>query len=300
MFYTCCWSRTQLFQTISPILIAAGLRGIIRIINTNIMECAHSFVGHTYAVNEVKINPIDSSLLLSASKDHTIRMWCITTKVCVAIFGGHEGHRDEVISVDFNRLGNCFVSASMDHSLRMWDLTKPELKRIIERSKAFGAGCGVLRFPTYKVHEADFKTRNIHSNYIDCVQWFGDFILSKCCGQKNAIVCWKPSKFKGTDGHMRASETIFHKFDIENCDCWYIRFNLNYDRTRMAIGNNCGQIYLWNLDNENPEDIVRITLSHWKLKSLIRQTSFSRNGDVLICVCDDGTIWRWDEKKSEK
>jgi hypothetical protein len=38
----------------------------------------------------------------------------LRTAVCIAIFAGEKGHRDEVLSVDPHPLGNCFVSAGMD------------------------------------------------------------------------------------------------------------------------------------------------------------------------------------------
>ncbi len=62
----------------------------------------------------------------------------------------------------------------------------------------------------------------------------------------------------------------------------------------LALGNQVGKTYVWDLDVEDPTDARFAVLGHPKCTSAIRQTSLSKNGNVLICVCDDGTIWRWD------
>ncbi|GFO42672.1 polycomb protein eed-like [Plakobranchus ocellatus] len=131
-FYCCAWS----FDNASgqPILAVAGVRGIIRIISPTMGQCIKQFVGHGNAVNELKFKPMDNNLLLSVSKDHDLRVWNVTTGVCAIIFGGVDGHRDEVLSADFNLSGTKIVSCGMDHSLKIWNLDKPEIQKALKDS----------------------------------------------------------------------------------------------------------------------------------------------------------------------
>lgn len=65
----------------------------------------------------------------------------------------------------------------------------------------------------------------------------------------------------------------------------------------MALGNQNGKTFLWDLETTDPAQAKCHTLQHHLCVTAIRQTSFSRSGDILICVCDDGTIWRWDRNE---
>lgn len=73
--------------------------------------------------------------LLSMSKDNTVRLWNTKTLVAVAVFGGERGHREQVLTAEFNTSGTSFVSAGMDHCLKVWTLENKKLKEVCWRRK---------------------------------------------------------------------------------------------------------------------------------------------------------------------
>lgn len=110
-------------------------------------------------------------------------------------------------------------------------------------------------------------------------------------------MCWKPGRLndKGNDfKHGDSSASILHRFEYKDCEIWFIRFALDHNCRFMALGNQSGKVFLWDIDTQDPTAIRAASLTNQKCTSPIRQTTFSRDGRILICVCDDGTIWRWD------
>jgi polycomb protein EED len=90
---------------------------------------------------------------------------------------------------------------------------------------------------------------------------------------------------------------IITRLDIKDCDIWFIRFAFDFWKKTMALGNKSGKTYIYDLSVVEPSLIKTSVLVHPKCNSAIRQTALSRDGSVLICVCDDATVWRWDVVK---
>lgn len=327
-FYTCCWSRSSTNKT--SILLAAGGRGIIRIFHPENSEIpAKHLIGHGQSVNQLKIAHSKPFLLASASKDHSIRLWNIETSVCIATFHGIDSHRDECVSIDFNRKCTQLVSGGNDHMIAIWDLTQSNIAHAIETSQSYNEKTSQHSFKTIFQSFPIFTTRSIHRNYIDCVQWFNNAIFSKvkfCCyfcffflakliiiliawieiissifvfwlhlqSNEDDLICWQPGLLPSDQINGKSSRdsfTRFAKLDVECCTYYFVRFAINFQQTLLAIGDSIGIIRLFNLNVNDPTNIPFVTLKHPKCKQIIRDLAFSRCGRDLICCSDDGTIW---------
>lgn len=109
--YTLQWIKDPINRTIWSAVAFAGSTGVIRIIDLCINPLRTGFLrGHAAAVNELCYHEDFPAFLLSASKDHTIRMWSIKYMICLAMFGGAQGHKAEIITLDMHFTGQYMVS----------------------------------------------------------------------------------------------------------------------------------------------------------------------------------------------
>lgn len=239
------------------------------------------------AVNDLKFHPIHQHLLLTCSKDYSIRLWNVRNSTCVAIFAGIRGHRDEVLTIDISSDGKKFISGGIDHNVMVWDLDSEEISEKISKSneiESFGRGS----FVPVRLHFPEFATRQIHGNYVDSVKFFGETFLTKSC--ENNIIWWK--NINGS------TVSKLFTFDLIESDIWYMKMDLDLAKKFLAVGSQTGKVFVFNLDTDAPVN-RRCTLVHAKCTSPVRQTTFSKDGEILIAACDDGSIWRWDKKKQQ-
>ena len=97
IYYSCCWTND--LESNEPLLAIAGFKGIIRTLFPFKSKIKSALFGHGSSINDLRIHPTRKTILLSASKDYTIRLWNLKNDLCVCILGGGcEGHRDEVLS----------------------------------------------------------------------------------------------------------------------------------------------------------------------------------------------------------
>ncbi|KAF7093455.1 hypothetical protein CFC21_095866 [Triticum aestivum] len=285
-FYTVSWV-SDLRST--PLLVAAGTNMVIRVINCATGKLFKSFIGHGGSINEIRTQPLNPSLFISASKDESVRLWNVHTGICILIFAGGGGHRHDVLSVDFHpsdvhRIASC----GMDNTVKIWSMKEfsPYVK------KSFTWTDLPSKFPT-KVVQFPLMTCVVHSNYVDCTRWLGDFILSKSV--ENEIVLWEPKTKE--QGHGEDSIDVLQKYPVPDCDIWCIKFSCDFHFNQLAIGNREGKIYVWDVQTCPPELITM--LSSPQCKMTIRQTAVSFDGSTIVACSKDGSIYRWDEVEHE-
>ena len=90
----------------------------MRLFDVERPKAVKTFQGHQLSVSNVFFNPI-GNLIVSGSKDSTIKFWDILSGLCIKTLSSHLG---EVTSVEMNSNGTLMLSSSKDNSIRLWDV----------------------------------------------------------------------------------------------------------------------------------------------------------------------------------
>ncbi len=283
------------------VLAAGGMSSIIHLINLNDSVEFKQLIGHRNEIYDLKFHPFESDILLSASKDFSIRMWNIFTGAQIVIFGGPEGHIAEVLSIDWHLSADYFVSTAIDGYVKIWkieenikskikesrEIKKPnEMKNNIKDEKK--------QFKTLIKSNTMFSCNSVHENYVDCVRFNGNFILSKSVD--GVVKEWLPI-FNSEGDYYYLVNTYSYTLSEK---IWYIKFNIDTSFRYLTIGNNKGNVLIFELNrnnNVNEDDLNYICTTREMCAVMssseftVRQTAFHKDLKFLAWVNDEGQVF---------
>jgi len=267
------------------------------------------------SINDISVNPALPHLVVTASKDHSMRLWNLRTKVCVLIFQGDGGHRSEVLSTHWQPGDTMMLaSASLDSCVKLWDL-RP-FKSFLEASETWDAQNDLV-FPVKYVTVPTFSSRVVHFSCVDCVRWWGKLLFTKSVDNK--IICWKPQEgwppaaagaaSDALNGavprgrHLRdGSVQLIQQLQLEDCKLvWWLRFALDFNGDTLAAGTAQGRVLIYDPHTLQKNPVARLRPKRYSGKNdeggsqAVRQTAVSYDGKIVISCHEDGSITRFDK-----
>ncbi|KAJ9527505.1 hypothetical protein QJQ45_025765 [Haematococcus lacustris] len=117
-------------------------------------SCTHTLEGHTSCVTSVTLSP-DGKVLVSGSRDNTIRVWDMASGSCTYTM---EGHTDCVNGVTLSPDGKVLVSGSGDNTIRVWDMAAGSCTHTLEGHTSCIAGVTLSPDGKVLVSGSDDKT----------------------------------------------------------------------------------------------------------------------------------------------
>ncbi|HUI25025.1 MAG TPA: serine/threonine-protein kinase [Candidatus Kryptonia bacterium] len=91
-------------------------------------SCLGVIEGHSNYVTAAAVTS-DGRLAVSASHDHTLRVWDVPTGRCLRVL---EGHRHHVLAVALTSDGRLAISGADEEPLRLWEITSGRCVRVFE------------------------------------------------------------------------------------------------------------------------------------------------------------------------
>jgi WD40 repeat protein len=289
-------ANESFYPTGPQLLCAAGERGVIKVIDPVRTELVTQLRGHGTEIFDLRVSPTNEFLLLSASVDESIRLWNLQSFACVAIFTGLHGHREDILSVSWHSTGGRFASAGKDKTIRIWDITQGRVPEALQASQKYSPTQHRESFQPLFVEFPIFATDKVHINYVDCVAFVGDAILSR--STYNAIVLWLPQIPEPTSKAGKSTACSppngvieLRTFDLEYCDIWFLRFGTDRSCRFFAMGNYKGEVDIWDMDSSTKRPAQKLVPI---MASTIRMLAFSPDGTTLVACNDNACVCKWD------
>jgi polycomb protein EED len=268
--------------------VVAGVRATLKVVNIATQQVEQQLVGHGGDISYLTVHPTDHNLVLTASKDESLRLLNIKKGLCCAIFFGYKGHNGDVLHCAFNHDGSEFVSCGMDSCIKIWSLS--EAATHIADSYTYCYETARLQFQPAIIQVPAFSTNRFHMNYVDCVEFVGPLVLSKSVHDQ--ILLWQPRKYHNKQS--MCEDVLLTGFKFQDGDLWFVKFDVHVQTLTLATGTSNGQIFVWRIGEQLENPALLAVLSDEGCVACVRQVSFTGDGKALFACCDDATIWRYD------
>ena len=193
---SCAWNFVDQRE---PLISLGGPSGQIKVISALTGKIVTTLIGHGGFIQDLATHPLYPWVLASASEDHSIRIWDVRQRMengenaCVILCGHGQSHKEDILTIAWHNGGRYLLSGGLDHMICVWTLPDlapdaeiPDKGRHTESSRSAAE--------TKVIHYPHFVTSAVHSNYVDCVCFYGDLVLSKAAGE-GKIVLWRIAGF---------------------------------------------------------------------------------------------------------
>ena len=181
-----------------------------------------------------------------------------------------EGHKQPILAIHFHPNGKWMLSGGLDTAVCLWAV--PSLEEL-DRSEDELEGQTEPRI----VYYPHLYSTEVHHNYVDCLQFYGDLVISRACKDQNSrvkaneIILWKIEGFDpnepppseppmpAPDVHTRSAfqhsprSRGFQRlltFSMPHTDRFYQRFGLLHTpgmRPILCMGNQVSKYFFWDL-----------------------------------------------------
>ncbi|KAK7208150.1 WD40-repeat-containing domain protein, partial [Myxozyma melibiosi] len=222
----------------------------------------------------------DKNLIVSASKDRTVKIWNLHSGVLIATL---RGHTRSVLCVQFDARKNIIVSGAMDGQIIIWDM---RTLRAVDRIEANDGGVMDLAFDDRyiysagrdaKVHIYSFQEPRVlvrtlegHTGVINCM-----------CVKDNTIVTGS------------ADHTV-KVWDVDTGRCVHtVRghsrgvASIDFDGRLVASGGSSRSVHIYDIVTGKSETLPNVH------DDIVRTLQFSSDSSRLITGSHDGKIKIW-------
>ncbi|KAI8091258.1 guanine nucleotide binding protein beta subunit [Gilbertella persicaria] len=252
-----------------------------------------ALVGHNHIIEDLAISS-DGQFALSASWDHTLRLWDLTTGKTTRRF---VGHTKDVLSVSFSADNRQIVSGSRDKTIKLWNTLGECKYNITEDNHSEWVSC--VRFSPNPAHpviisagwdklvkvwdltKLKIRTNFIgHNGYVNTVAISPDATLCASGGKDGVVMLWDVKDAK-------------HLYSLEaGNEVHHLVFSPNRYWLCAAVGSS---IKVWDLEDNNVVDVLtpEYNTTAKQADPLCLSLAWSADGTTLYSGHSDNIIRVW-------